>query len=96
MMCPASRTLLAAMMAGIVVSSIFANDTAAWIVAIVVGVIVHLMQRRRPELASCALPKGRTQPADAGQAGVDTGKKAGPAQQTVQDGVGSTHISTER
>ena len=56
-MCPASRTLLAAAVAGMVASSILANDTIGWIVAFAVGVVVHLVQRRRPALATCALPR---------------------------------------
>lgn len=95
-MCPASRTLLAAAFAGMVVSSIFANDTAGWIVAVIVGVLVHLAQRRRPELASCALPRDRAQPSGAAQAELDAGRKTGPAQPSVHDGTGSTPISPQR
>lgn len=58
-MCSASRTLLVAMVAGMVASSITANDTVGWVVAVVAGVAVHLLQRRRPELASCELPADR-------------------------------------
>jgi len=96
MMCPASRTLLAAAMAGMVVSSILANDTAGWIAADTVGVIVHLFQRRRPELASCALSTDRTQRADTRPAGADTGQTTGPAQRSASGDAGPTHITPER
>jgi hypothetical protein len=59
MMCPASRTLLAAALVGMAVSSLFASDAAGWIAAIAAGLAVHLVQRRRPALASCGLPAAR-------------------------------------
>lgn len=96
MMCPASRTLLGAAVAGMVVSSIYSNDTAGWIVAVVVGVVVHLVQRRRPELASCALPKERAQRAGTRPAVANAAQNTGPVHRTVDDGAGSRHISPER
>ena len=96
MMCPASRTLLAAAMAGMVVSSILANDAAGWIVAVTVGVIAHFVQRRRPELASCALPTGRTQQADSRPVGADTGPPTGPAHRSASGRTGTTHTTPER
>ena len=84
-MCPASRTLLAAAMAGMIVSSALANDAAGWIVAVIVGVVVHLAQRRRPELASCALPKDRDRSTGTGRAGAE-----------ATDSTGSTPIAPKR
>jgi len=96
MMCPASRTLLTAAIAGMAASSIFANDTAGWIVAVTVGVLVHLVQRRRPELATCARPRDRAQHAGTGQDEVDAGQESGPAHPTVHDGAGPTRVAPDR
>jgi hypothetical protein len=79
-MCPASRTLLAAAIAGMVVSSILANDAIGLIVAFAVGVVVHLVQRRRPALATCALT--RTRATSTGDRRQETARRVAPAPTT--------------
>ena len=59
MICPLSRTLFVAAAVGLVASTVWGTDLAGWLAAIVVGLVLHLVQRRRPAARACALEVDR-------------------------------------